>query len=110
MVIVLDFGTWWVEALTNQITLQDAAGRYTSGTANLQREGVLIGMVGNFHALQNAIDNVENIGGLEVMNQSLAYTIGARITGSRCRVTKAIGVDGNVTVDVHVVVLVRKIG
>jgi len=109
MTIVLDFGTWHVEAITNVLTIPDAAGRVESSTINVQRPGNLLSYTISLLGISDTV-NAQVMANVEAKNQSgTSLAVGVFFTGIRIRANKQAG-TGVTTLTTVTTLIIREQG
>jgi len=110
-IIFLRGEEFWIEHHQIAITLQDAAGRYSSGTIPLSKAGVFLSACVTARAVPNN-NNSQAMGGVEVKLDAAGnnLTLGDFVTTVAVRVNKAIGTAGATGVNFHVTVFMRGLG
>jgi len=108
MTIIFEYGDeFWIERMESTVTLEDAAGRYASGIATLERAGDFLSGFAIARSLANN-DNAQAVGGMEMRNQGFTnMTFGQAITGVTIRVMKQIGTAGNTAMPIIITVFMR---
>jgi len=106
---VIEYGSggFWVESLTDSVTIVDAAGVQTSSTRTIEKPGIVLGYSICPVAPANN-DNVQAIGSITVLEQSGGgIGLGEFITGIRTQIIKQIGTAGNTVITVEIVLFMR---
>lgn len=109
MTIIKDDGITWTEVHSIAMSIPDAAG-VTNGNVTLDRPGDFL--YGNVQMQNNQSgDNAQGIGAFSLTQTSnSSLTIGTNITGCRVKIIKIAGTEGAITINVNVLLIMRKSG
>lgn len=109
MTIIFQFGQeFWIEYVEAVCTIQDAAGFYTSGAMNLEREGSYVGGIAGCRGFIDN-DNSQAVGGWDLRDASgNTLTFEEVINHAHVRVHKQAGTAGNTNLTMTAIIFLKR--
>jgi len=109
MTVVMNFGNTWIEVLTCQVTVEDAAGEYLSGAQTLEKPGTFIGASYIGRGDGGSIEVGSSLGQIAIRtNADANMNVGNHIFDFQIRVQKQITTAGSTAIAFTVMMFMRK--